>query len=161
MHGVDQRTLVTLTREELVEAATVGARRNAEDLADGKGIGYFSVYDDWGWTVHIIGAIGERVFAKFMQVPWEPAPMKGVDVAGCMVRCSMKATSPLRVRDRDADDKVYVLVVNNDPKTFLRWRVAGYCSGKEGKRPEWRNDPQGRGPVFEVPQNVLKEFVWS
>jgi hypothetical protein len=55
------------------------------------------------------------------------------------VRATRRENGCLIVRDNDADDRQFVLVVGDPPVV----RIAGYLRGGDAKRDKWLRDPHG------------------
>jgi hypothetical protein len=68
------------------------------------------------------------------------------------VRATRRENGCLIVRDNDADDRQFVLVVGDPPVV----RIAGYLRGADAKRAEWLRDPHGHRPAWFVPQGALR-----
>lgn len=67
------------------------------------------------------------------------------------IRATPRDNGALIVRDNDADDRWYVLVIA-DPPLF---RIVGALQGGAAKRPEWLRNPGGRRPSWFVPQDAV------
>jgi hypothetical protein len=143
---------VKLTKDEIIFAAHVGVQRNAEDLGDGLGIGHFDALNDGGWCVHILGAMGEVAFAKYIGKPFVSTPIRGVDVDGRQVRTVMKRDGELPIRGKDGPKEMFALMVLWGSRTF---QVVGQISGAEGRRVGVLKNPGNKGPAHFVPQGKL------
>jgi hypothetical protein len=111
-----------------------------------------------GWTVHIEGACGEFVVARELGKFWAGAlgNLRADDVGRLQVRTSESHTDRLMLHDEDPDDRAFVLVTGIAP----RFRIHGWILAREGKRPEWWDDPYGEKygkerPAYFVPQSEL------
>lgn len=106
----------------------------------------------------VVGAAGEIAVAKsvgayhigsvntFHRVP---------DVLGDLeVRATARTDGCLIVRENDADDRAFVLVVGEAPSL----RIAGYLFGHEAKKQEFLRNPHGHRPAWFVPQSSLREW---
>lgn len=144
---------IELTDDEMQVAVWVGAMRRVGAIR--KGLQYRNgppQYPGQEWAIDIVGAAGELACAKYLGLYWHGlSPLaRGCDVAGNVdVRSSLRDDAPLIVRDRDADDRPFVLVTGRPPLLTLR----GWLVARDGKRPEYRNPTPP--PYFEVPQARL------
>lgn len=112
--------------------------------------------DENDWQKHILGALGEQVFAKFMGVYWcGDIGNLQVDVGDWEVRTRSKHHYDLTIYPKDKDNSRYALVTGD----FLEWRVHGWIYGKDAKKESyWREYTKGR-PGFFVPKRVLQPFT--
>lgn len=135
---------VTLTREEMLEAAIVGCRRRIASIYD-------NLDDDKGeynpncpWMTDIEGAAAEFALAKYMGVPWNGGvnTFKAPDVAHFQVRSSTLPYGSLILRHRDKKmDEVYVLVTGKCERPWAKYRPVGWMFCSEAKAPQfWRQD---------------------
>ena len=145
---------VTLTWEEMKEAATVGICRNVESLRQGdKNAHGYDGSDTW--TVNIEGACAELAFAKAMGIKGDGGinTYKAADVGNdWQVRWSPEHGNRLIVRSNDSDDHRFVLVSGQSPS----FRIQGWRRGRDAKRPYWREAPCGRPAAYFVPKNCLR-----
>lgn len=74
------------------------------------------------------------------------------DVKGLEVKTTSFVLGNLVVEESDADDHVFVLVIDRDSPTFA---VAGWLLGADAKKPEYWNTENSLMPSFHVPQSVL------
>lgn len=150
---------VTLTPTEIMAASKVGRDRNEEDIRMGLAPGgAFILEGDNGNGQHVIGALGECAFAKFLGVPWSPAPMKGVDVSGYQVRTTKKPTGRLPIRARDAGDQKFALVRRHG---FDKFEICGHITAKEGREVGELDNPaagKAAGPATFVTADKLHPF---
>lgn len=70
------------------------------------------------------------------------------------VRCRSKSYYDLLIRDDDADDRYYILVIGNHLRGS-QLNVVGGIFGKLAKQDEWRKDHGGYGTAWFVPQKSL------
>ena len=70
------------------------------------------------------------------------------------VRTRSRDYYELLVRDDDANDRYYILVIG-DHVAGSSLRVVGGIWGKEAKKSEWRRDHGGYGDAWFVPQDAL------
>ncbi len=143
---------VTLEWYEWAMAATVGLMRHAEALRCGRRNAH-GLSDEDGSALHIAGACGELAFAKWRGVFWPGGinTFKNTDVGKVQVRTRSKEDYDLIVRDGDADDEAFVLVVG----TGVSYGIVGWLWGREAKRPEWSKCYGRRRPAYFVPQAAL------
>lgn len=146
---------IILTWAEVEIAARVGLERQIasmrNSLRDKHG------YEGSGWNIHIEGAAGEMALAKMLDRYWDGsvgAFKKGGDVGKIQVRTRSQPDYDLIVRDDDADDSWFVLVLGRIP----HFTVVGYIKGADAKLPEFLQDYGGRPPAYFVPQQSLKAF---
>jgi len=80
---------------------------------------------------------------------------KGLDreVTGLEVKTTSFVLGNLVVEESDADDHIFVLVIDRDSPTFA---IAGWLLGADAKKPEYWNTDNSLMPSFHVPQSVLK-----
>jgi|SRR6185312_15705097 len=150
---------VTLEWYELLAAATVGLHRQLSALRDARPDRHgYSGEDSWG--VHIEGAAGEAAFAKCMDRYWG-GPIDsfkvGGDVGAIQVRTRSRHSYELIVRPDDRDSDTFVLVTGRAP-TF---RVVGYISGADAKRPEFLRTHGDRPAAYFVPHSALTSLANS
>ncbi len=84
---------------------------------------------------HVIGALGECVFAKYANIYWDGSVNRfkgmGKDVGNFQIR-ARSGPLPLIIRPADADADTFVLVYKTTSLTH--WEVAGWMGGAEGKQ---------------------------
>lgn len=116
-------------------------------------------------TQEVTGACGEMAAARALDIFWSPSVNTFHNVTdlpfGIEVRSSTDMTYNLIVRDNDADDRAYVLVLGEPP----RLTVVGWFIGADAKREAYARDPHGLRPCWIVPRadlhhiDVLKEHI--
>ena len=120
---------------------------------------------DWveAHRIHVIGAVGEVAFAKWLGV----YPSFGVrqfsgmmaDIeAGCKyeVRHRLKTNHDLIIRDNDPADRVYILTRGCPPEV----EVAGWCWGGEFKgREDFTANWGSHGECLFVPAQELHDMT--
>ena len=145
-------------REE--ETALAGARlrqaesgRNANKYGAKRNLTY-----EEDVNLHLAGCRGELAagLAYGVQVPlhvnvYHSVPDIGHDGE---VRCRSKQFYELLIRDDDADDRYYILVIGTHLQKPLT--VVGGIWGKEAKKNAWRKDHGGYGDAWFVPQAALE-----
>lgn len=156
--------LVTLSEEECMQAAVLGAARRIKSktagLRDNHGL-----TGGKGWDLDIEGAMAEMAMAKAMGVYFDPTvgTFKAPDVvsrsgAGVQVRSTTRKDGRLIVRDPDPDDELYVLVISALP----RFRIVGWMRGGDAKQDRYKTapdrGPRKRKPAYFVPQKDLQPF---
>lgn len=102
----------------------------------------------------VIGACGEMAYAKSVNRFFSPTvnTFHGTpDVGSVEVRATERMDGSLIVRDNDADDRWYVLVVGEPPNM----KVVGAIKGSEAKQSKWLRNPHGHRKAWFVPQNEL------
>ena len=153
----DRSMTVTLTELELDIAAHIGIRRRIESVAHRR-------IDDatkrTPWETDIVGAIGELVVAKFLNIypDLRLGTFKLPDIGQLQVRATSYAEGCLIVHTYDPPDDLYALVVGvkGQPMSF---RVAGCLRGYEAIQPQWfTSKTTGREPQYFVPQAALRPF---
>ncbi len=155
--------LVRLTWEELKRAAYNAVDRKVEDLSHGLQVGgKFIAFDGQGWKQDVLGSCGEAAFARFRGIPWQPAPMKGVDVDGHQVRSVIHRDGQLAIRSGDRDDHPFVLVSRwgiSPQDSWTLWNVRGWVTGRRGREIGTLKDPHSRGvPAYFVNPEDLWDF---
>ena len=150
---------VTLSQMEIACAVSVGSKRHLHALERRRADQHGCDPDKQdGWGIHIEGAAGEIVVAKFWGVYY---PMtidtfrRLPDVGECEVRTRSNPTYQLNVRENDDDDAPYILVRGRIP-TF---EIVGWLYGYEAKRNEWKKDYANREVAYFPPDNVLHAIV--
>lgn len=142
---------VTLEWFEVLMAAHAGCLRNVQSLQKGRQNAN-GLSADLNWQVNIEGAIGELALAKYLNIFYSGKGIfRGDDVPGLQVRTAAGDSHRLILHPGDLDADIFVLVVGQPPT----YRVAGWCLGAEGKRPEFWSEPVKGRPAFFVPQEAL------
>lgn len=143
---------IRLSWNEAHVAAIAGVNRHMTSL-------YNARNDQHGardsWDLHVQGALGEMVVAKWLGVYWDAAvnTFKRPDLgARVQVRCRSRHDYELIVRRDDADQQLFVLVTGQPPTFFVR----GFMLGVDAKRDEWLKDHGRREKAFFVPHAALR-----
>jgi hypothetical protein len=114
--------------------------------------------EEKGWSIHIDGALGEMVFGKATGLYWDYSVNKfrsGGDVADIQIRTRSKLNYDLLVRENDADEDLFVLVLGQ-PQDY---QIVGCFYGHEAKaNNDWLKDHGGREFAFFVPQGELHDL---
>ena len=145
---------VHLSWPELRRAAHVGIDRYVRALAQRRTLQHGESPDDW--QNHVVGAWGECVIAKTTGHYWpvdNDRPDRGAaDVGPLHVRTAQIATGRLILHDEDDGDAPFILVVL---VRLPRFRIVGWCYGRDGKVPGYWETFTGR-PAYFVPQSALR-----
>lgn len=146
--------VVTLSWYELIQAATVGVRRQVDALRRARPEVYGAPHRG-EWDAHILGATAEMAVAKHLGVYWEgvvdrPETLAG-DVGVVQVRGTSYLDGALILHDRDLDDAMFYLVAVDGRVC----RLLGRILGRDGKIPPFW-DPAKPRPAFFVPQSALQ-----
>lgn len=145
---------ITLTWHEAAMAAEIGTLRQLasirHDRQDRHG------FTGEGWSEHIEGACGELAVAKFLGCYWNGSvnSFAACDLPFVQVRTRSRHDYDLIVRDKDNDEEYYVLVTGKCP----HYRIRGWISGGDAKRPEWLAEHGGRPPAWFVPAGELQDM---
>jgi len=135
--------IITLSPQDAIVPASIGLRRQIFALANGlRHFGAMTMTErqfnsaaDNAFDHHILAAMSEYVVARALNLFWEPSVgnTNGVDVGG-LVQVRLRRVpgtgSDLAIRDKDIDDKPYVLVHYPGGLTF---ELKGWLFGREGK----------------------------
>jgi hypothetical protein len=156
--GEGGRTIVELDEAEVSEATACG-RKRFESAKRKKRKDYLG---EPSLDSHVLGALGERAFAKWINEPWT-CSMNGfggaADVRGVQVRTVPKTSGELKVRADDPDRRPCVLVVSHGARLWLR----GWLLAAEARRLGSTADPGDRGrPATFVKPGLLRpmqEFI--
>jgi hypothetical protein len=139
---------------EAEQAIYVGGRREAEALRRNIDKPQYSRQESV--ENHIQSAGAEKAVAKRLNLDWHASIntfADGVaDVGGAIEVRYRRLDYELKVRERDHDDRYFVLVRGALPD----YEIIGWLKGKDAKRPEWWKDPGLHGPAFFVPDPYLK-----
>lgn len=150
-------TDIKLERYELVNGSDVGKRRWTSSLGS-------PLHNDMnpkdGWAYNIEGALGELVFAKFLNVYWPGSVdtfQTQPDVAGCEIKTRSEHWHDLIVREADIkdgdNDKAFVLVTGHSSRNDFQ--VRGWITAGEAQRSEWWAAHGGRPAAWFVPASAL------
>jgi hypothetical protein len=139
----------------MMTAAQVGIMRQVKSIKEGRRDRYGAAMGN-GWQLHIEGAMGECAVAKVLGIYWSGSVnnFDGPDVGMLEVRTTDGHANRLILHDRDNDDAIFVLVTGVNGV----YEVRGYISGRDGKLPEYLDDPIGGRQAYFVPQDKLKSL---
>jgi hypothetical protein len=155
---------VRLELDEVIKAAQVGIARQYESLYHGRRemLGLSKLFE-----AHIIGALGEKAFAKALGLEWTEhterfGPLS--DVGEYHIRSTKYQSGKLRIDEHEVvDNEKYALMIQLDEFGF-EWRVAGWCYSHEAKEIGWFGSLQPNRPKksYWVEQKDLNQFeaIW-
>lgn len=157
-HGNNARFVVELSQFNVFMAGMVGVSRHMKCISWEQG--YNGINNrKRGWQDNCDGALGEQAFAKWLGRFWDGTPntfRTTPDVAQYEVRTNAESWGDLIIRDRDSDDRVYVLVISSDCPRFL---IRGWMRGIEAKQGRWRRaGDKTRPDAWFVPQGDLHDM---
>lgn len=150
---------IALNCQEAYTAGCVGLKRRLCAIYSGKAKKPHS--DEDPWAVDIDGAMAELAVAKALDRYWPGwvDTFKSCDVSHFQVRYTKHASGRLIIRDNDADDHIYLLVVLGSSPSGYTFQLIGWILGAEGKQPHWIDNPNRGEPAFWVPQHALKSLA--
>lgn len=141
-----------------MEAAYVGMMRAVRHCWYGTpgvhGVDY-DKQDRWG--IDIEGACAEKLVAKVLNLYWTgllDGKDSGADVGGYGVRSTRHPNGCLLIHPKDADDRIFILVVCPVPYQ----RIAGWILARDAKKPQWWKKTEGREACWWTPQTALKKI---
>lgn len=145
-----------MTTEDIGHALTTGYTRWSESVRKGRKDRLNTKTWLEGLNIHVLGALGELAAARALNVF---APLRVNQFSGGLpdippdweVRYRSKAEYDLIVRDRDDDERRFILVRGEPPMID----VVGWMYGKDAKRAEWRKNYKGLGGAYFVPAEAL------
>lgn len=152
--------IVRLTLEEVGRALTCAYERWSLALRGGR---QDTIAKSWteGLLAHYYGALGELAVGKALglYVPLHVNQFSGMEAdipyGNLEVRYRKNRDHDLIVRERDRDDRNYVLCCGEPPEI----EVVGYMPGSHAKREEYLNDHGGHGAAYFVPRGDLWTFT--
>jgi hypothetical protein len=134
-------------------AAMVGVNRMIDNLTNRRSNRHGE--KSWGvWQRHVEGAMAELAVAKYLGLEWAPeiGNISESDVSGIEVRSTHHQNGRLIIHKEDDSYSAFVLAIGMNGE----YRLAGWCYAFDAKRPEFWQDPTGKGrPAYFVPQNRL------
>lgn len=128
---------ITLTPAELLIGSLVGSMRNVENIKKGTPPAYGAGLTQ-SWQLDILGALGEMVVAKHLNLYWSKGEMHDDDVGSLQVRTASPGRR-LIIHESDADEKKFYFVTGQKDKFVIH----GWLHGWEGKQQKWWRDPTG------------------
>jgi hypothetical protein len=150
---------IILTPYEYEVAVYIGLRRQEEavkkGLKDQHGLEFGSKDP---LRCHVEGVAGEIACSRALNIYWRPSvnTFKAPDLLdNLQVKTRGEHYYDLLVRPRDNDNDLFVLVTRSPDPADMLYRVHGYLSGAESKRPEYLKNHGGRAPAYFPPQKVL------
>jgi len=141
--------IVHLKPEDIAEAKAKGAARDdfARDagLLDAHGLSRSE-----GRRRHEQGALAEKAVSVALGLPWDGSVgvVGGPDVGTLQVRSTRLREGSLILHPTDRDEDRFVLVIVTEPSALL----AGWISGRDGKREAFWRTGGVRSPAFFVPR---------
>ncbi len=148
--------MIELTENDLRVAAHVAFDRGLPSLLAGSRNVNGGMADPF--LRHVIGAIGECAFAKYMDIYWDGSVGRfrgmGNDVGAFQVR-ARSGRLPLIIRPNDKAEDMFVLVCMAGSMT--KWEVMGWIGGAEGKRVGTLTNMQG-GARYQVEISQLHQI---
>ena len=145
---------IRLNLLEVHLAGSIGLIRQEESLRKGLKDKHGCDGSD-GFSIHIQGAAGEMVLAKYLQIYWMGSVntfTKINDVANFEVKTRSKDSYQLLVRRDNKDSDIFVLVVGTIPN----FKIIGWLSGQEAKQEKWLKFHGDREGAYFVPNEELK-----
>ncbi len=143
---------ITLKPFEVLQAAHAGVMRQVQNIKK-KRKPTFGIRRDYIWQAHVIGAIGECVLAKYLNVYWSGKGIfRGDDVDCWDVRLRSEHHYDLMLHQEDEDDRFYWHITGG----YSVNKIWGFIEGKDGKRQEYWGDKHNTGrPCYWVPNEAL------
>lgn len=153
----DYEEYVTLTSWEFQTACLVGRWMYEKSQADGRSDAHG--FEGDGERIQMLGSLAERAAAKALDVHW-PAGIDQGDLSDLPHNIEVRALSRdwygLRVRDSDLDDRrVVAVIIPEGLERLGPYRLPGWITAEQAKRTDWVISPNGRPPMFAVPQDHL------
>jgi hypothetical protein len=149
----------TVTIDDWEFKACVDVANSRMAVSNSNGMNHASTYERDHLTriqQEIVGACGEMAVCKTLGKFWSPSVNTFhaiADVAADIeVRSTDRLDGSLIVRDNDADDRFYFLVVGVPPLL----NVIGYIQGVDAKQDRFVRNPNGHRSAWFVPQSELK-----
>lgn len=145
----------TLDTKEMLIAAQVGVIRQIENTKKAR-VPAHGQEPDRNYQDHIIGAMGEMVVAKALNLWWQGMfVFRGPDVV-VQVRTADGLRKRLILHPSDKDDEIFVHVRTDGLGYF---ELVGWIKAKDGKRPEYWSDPTKKNRhAFFVPNDKLNDM---
>lgn len=156
------KILVTLTAEEMHDAASGGVDRRISAIMDQRrGRRHESIPDarqQW-WQTTIIGAIGEYAVARAFGRPWSPTVgrIDALDVGLWQVRSTESTQPKLRVRLHDNLDDLYILAQVHNNKVLIHGYLPGHDVRRQGVEEYenvWAVTPDLLHLITDLPEDI-------
>lgn len=152
---------VTLSLQEMVQGATVGAmRRHAAEMDNRRPAHEFDDDKDSAFGIHVDGAVAEIAAAKVLDRYFEGRVnnFKSADIGKIVqVRHTISHKNCLLFRPNgktpDDPNHVFILVTGSAPKLCVR----GWLWGHECQKLGDKRAPNGRPPAWFVAQEHLRK----
>jgi len=117
---------------------------------------YDGIGGDTEWQADIVGAIGECILSKYLNIYWSPEVGKldteQGDVAGYQVRATSWRNGNLRIKKADDPEDIFVLVTGENTAA-LEWTIRGWCYGGDAQKEEyWVSKQKDRWAYFYPPE---------
>ena len=154
---------ITLTLPERIQAATVGAQRQFQNIKNGRA-NTKGADESNSWQRHIEGAMAEMAVAKARGKFWSGTPSDSADMFDSRhegdvdfleVRQTPYHTGHLTIHDDDKPERYYALAVGVNGIYEIRGvKLCALCQRTTYWGDKWNN---GR-PAFWVPQSDLEPF---
>jgi hypothetical protein len=157
--GTAAGPMVTLTPDELYQAAIVGVHRRITCIFGRKKEQHYDASAGDEWATEIESCCAELAVSKYFNRYWAGGVFNGQraasDVDGKQVRHSVHAGGHLIIYPEDKPTDAYFLVTGKAPVYVLRgWRRGAKVIGL-GKEHEWWRTKNVRSPSWWVPQSAL------
>lgn len=151
----DRRFNGALHAEDIRYATVTAKARQNEAVAAGRPDRHG--YKGDGYSVHLLGSLGELAVCRLLGVAWDASvnTFKKPDVLDIIqVRTRSRDDYDLLVRGNDANDEIFVHVTLNQAQAHLT--IHGAIEGGDAKQPQWRQTYGGRPPAYFVPATVMQ-----
>jgi hypothetical protein len=153
----DDYVWITLSEGEIFQAEVVGFRRQREAMKAGlkPNAGYKAGDVDYMFHIHAIGALGEQVVAKHLNIFWSMGvnTFKDPDVGPFQVRTAQELTHRLIVRPTDNPKEKFIFVRGIEPD----FQICGWIYGKDARvRGKWEDKLNNMDPAWFVEAKFLE-----
>ena len=155
---------VTLTPDELYQAAIVGAHRRITCLSRRKVAQHYDDANGYEWATEIEACCAEIALSKHLGWYWSGGVFNGNraehDVGNKQVRHTVYQNGSLIIYPEDNPQDRFVLVTGKAPAYTIRGWVLGdevMCKGKD--HVWWTHPNHKRCPSWWVPQSALRPLV--
>lgn len=159
----DHDLMVPLADIEIDDAIKHGVKMRHTSLERGhKDHKGFHPSDEMAMRIQCLGSLAEAVVRKGLRID-APLTSETFNVpdfpGGIQVRSITCNHYGLRVYPVDPDDwKIIAVVIPKGSERISPYRIPGWILSKDGRRPEWQMDPNGRNsPMWAVPQEYLRD----